>query len=340
MLARWDCYACHERGGHGGQVHRRAGFFIGDPCAGRCGQDSAAAHHGGRKARSGLDRGRAPRASRESRVRPYLKTRMPVYPARGRADDGGVIRETSLDSRRLDAADRREIAEVDDLEAGRRLLGTHGGCDCISCHRWGDRHRLAFRGMDLADLDKRIETAHGSASFLLGSARYRPATLMPALWPGGDSSEQDVLGGDTEQQIGAIWAFIRDGAGHPEGFPERSTGHFELVPKIVRSSSAPSWKAWGRTRSWSVSLAVSTSPTMRRKRSRGWFGVGVSSTPTTPGSRVSRRWRSLLKREMHRFGENADGRRFLGYRLDRCGWESDLPFQVEGGHYDEEFFCS
>ena len=54
---------------------------------------------------------------------------------------------------------------------------------------------------------------------------------MPSLWPKGHSSIPDVLDGNTERQIAAIWEFIKDGKGHPTGFPDRSGGKFELVPK-------------------------------------------------------------------------------------------------------------
>jgi hypothetical protein len=38
------------------------------------------------------------------------------------------------------------------------------------------------------------------------------------------------LGGDTERQIAAIWSFIGKGEGLPEGFPDRTSGLYELVP--------------------------------------------------------------------------------------------------------------
>ena len=67
-------------------------------------------------------------------------------------------------------------------------------------------------------------------SYLLNPQAYRPGTLIPPLWPGGVATVKDVLDGDTEKQIGSIWAFAAKGEGAPEGFPEHAPNAFELIP--------------------------------------------------------------------------------------------------------------
>ncbi|MDB4550252.1 hypothetical protein N9266_00305 [Akkermansiaceae bacterium] len=56
---------------------------------------------------------------------------------------------------------------------------------------------------------------------------------MPSFWPKGQSSIRNVLGGDTEHQIAAIWGFIKEGKGLPNRFPNHRSDRFELVPQTT-----------------------------------------------------------------------------------------------------------
>jgi hypothetical protein len=67
--------------------------------------------------------------------------------------------------------------------------------------------------------------------YLINPAGYRPGTLMPSFWPGGKSFNQEILGGDTDKQIAAIYKFAESANGEPEGFPQNRNGEFEIVPK-------------------------------------------------------------------------------------------------------------
>ncbi len=221
-LAAMNCYACHERDGIGGPTPETNPFFVGDEALGDSGRLPPPLTGIGHKLRrdwlEDLFKG-----VEGSRVRPYLKTRMPGY-----SDQAGRL-AAWLD--KIDAKpDAIPIVETPgDLEAGRKLLGVVGGTNCITCHTWGAQRSLGIQALDLASLDRRLRP-EWFRSYLLNPASYRPGTLMPPLWPGGQATVRDVLGGDAERQIAAIWAFIREGAGVPEGFPDRSSGLYELVP--------------------------------------------------------------------------------------------------------------
>ena len=56
---------------------------------------------------------------------------------------------------------------------------------------------------------------------------------MPSFWPNGQSSIRNILGGDTEHQIAAIWGFIKEGKGLPQGLPDQHSSRFELVPQTT-----------------------------------------------------------------------------------------------------------
>ena len=222
-LAAMNCYACHERDGIGGPTNATDPWFLGDEGLADSGRLPPPLTGIGfklqRKWLEGILSGKA-----ENRVRPYMKTQMPAY--HGQAATLAELLE------KADAEEAEFLVSHSPavLQAGRKLLGTQGGVNCITCHSWGDQPSLGIQALDISSLDQRLrpEWFH---QYLLNPASYRPGTLMPPLWPGGKSTVPGVLDGKTDQQIAAIWAFIEKGQGPPEGFPDRTGGKFELVPK-------------------------------------------------------------------------------------------------------------
>lgn len=222
-LAAMNCYACHDRDGVGGPTHDTNRFFVGNEALGDSGRLPPPLTGIGHKLKrdwlKGVLAGEA-----EKRVRPYLKTQMPAYAAHA---------STFADwFAKIDQEDggRPLIDSPDDLEAGRKLLGINGGVNCITCHNWGDQKSLGIPALDLSSLNERLQPSW-FRSYLLNPAAYRPGTLMPSFWPDGHSSINDVLDGDTERQMSAIWNFIKNGDGLPEGFVDRLGGQFELLPR-------------------------------------------------------------------------------------------------------------
>ena len=117
------------------------------------------------------------------------------------------------------------------LTLERDLLGSPG-LDRLIVLKPGSLHAhvtQVIQALDLSSLDRRLRP-EWFRSYLLNPAEYRPGTLMPPLWPGGQATVRDVLGGDAERQIAAICSFIKEGEGLPEGFPDRSSGLYELIP--------------------------------------------------------------------------------------------------------------
>jgi cytochrome c2 len=217
-LKALNCYACHDRDGIGGPDIARNRYFVGDEGIADAGRLAPPLTGIGKKLRpdwlESVFNGKG-------RVRPYLQTQMPVYAAHAKALAKILI-----------TADQKELPPLHpkgDLAAGRKLVGIQGGVNCITCHTWGDKPSLGIQALDISTLDQRLNP-DWFRDYLLNPAAYRPGTLMPPLWPGGQSMVKDVLGGDTEQQIAAIWAFIKDGDDLPEGYPEHVANAFELIP--------------------------------------------------------------------------------------------------------------
>ncbi|MDO8542961.1 MAG: c-type cytochrome [Opitutaceae bacterium] len=212
-----NCTACHERDGNGGPDAAHRDYISGDPNLGDTGRYLPPLTGVGRKLQpKWLEQA----VKGAVRVRPYLNTRMPVY--------GGAVAELPALLARVDAGPEWPMP-AGDVEAGRKLLGTHGGVSCITCHRWADRASLGIQGMDISNLAQRLQP-RWLRDYLVNPAAYRPGTLMPSFWPDGKAANREVLGGDTDRQIASIVAFAREGRGVPEGFPSMTTREFELVP--------------------------------------------------------------------------------------------------------------
>lgn len=222
MLAAMNCYACHERDGMGGPSSETAPFFHGDEALADSGRFPPPLSGIGHKLeRDWLEN--VLKGAEGSRVRPYLKTQMPNYSAHAkRFADWFVKVDAEPNAKPL------ALSEAD-VEAGRTLLGTVGGVNCITCHTWGERPSLGIQALGIANLDGRLRP-EWFRSYLLNPAEYRPGTLMPPLWPGGHSTVPGILGGDAEKQIASIWKFVAEGEGLPTGFPDTNSGEFDLVP--------------------------------------------------------------------------------------------------------------
>ena len=213
-----NCVSCHERDGLGGPDAARRHYFEGDHNLGDTGRYPPPLTAVGRKLQTDWLR---KVLAGENRVRPYLKTRMPMY--------GVSVQHLEELFENADAVHSTQLPGGDDT-AGRRLLGTVGGIGCITCHRWGERASLGIQALDLSNLGQRIRP-EWLYEYLLNPAGYRPGTLMPSFWPGGVASNMSILGGDVAKQIASIYSFAKSGNGEPEGFPEAGSGEFELVPK-------------------------------------------------------------------------------------------------------------
>lgn len=218
-LQAWNCLACHERDGSGGPDAGRKAYFAGDPSLGDTGKYPPPLSGVGRKLQpewlAGVLAGRGA-------VRPYLKTRMPVF-----GEEVGTLAKLLVfaDAR---AAHSGALPGGED-EAGRRLTGTEGGLGCITCHRWGARASLGIQALDISNIGQRLRP-EWFFEYLVDPAAYRPGTLMPSFWPGGKASNREVLSGDTPRQIASIYSFAKSANGEPLGFPQTQNGEFELIP--------------------------------------------------------------------------------------------------------------
>jgi mono/diheme cytochrome c family protein len=220
-LAMFNCYACHSRDGQGGPDTLRSEFFstTGDEDLGDEGRIPPHLTGVGSKLRpEWLQQV----LTRQAMVRPYMATRMPQF------GESNMEHLPPL----LAKADARESTRqpaampVQDIKYGRAMVGSTG-LSCISCHNYAGYKSLGIPAMDLTQMSKRLQY-DWFHRYLIEPQSLRPGTRMPSFWPEGKSMRDDLLEGDSDRQIRAIWGYLErsEDAGVPPGLIQ---GKMELM---------------------------------------------------------------------------------------------------------------
>ncbi len=204
-LSRLNCYACHQRGGIGGpDVHGKTPWFsiIGEADLGEEGRLPPHLNEVGSKLRTDW----IERLLREgTKVRPYMATRMPVF---GNAAVGGLPTLLASTDRRAEMVSEPTITDRD-VKFGQKLVG-RDGLSCVSCHTFAQYGSMGIPALGLERMHERLEF-DWFRRYLPDPAALRPGTRMPSFWPEGKAVNTALLGGNTDAQIRAIWAWMKDG---------------------------------------------------------------------------------------------------------------------------------
>ncbi|MCC6512134.1 MAG: c-type cytochrome [Pirellulaceae bacterium] len=157
-------------------------------------------------------------------VRHYMATRMPQYGENNlshlpelfsRLDTltGPEMKLPKPESRSEEERQREKLIRA----AGRELLGDKGA-NCVACHKFNGKAAITNQGIDLLTSTERLQPAWFH-SYLRNPGAFRPRTVMPTAWPGGVAAFTNILDGDTNRQIEAIWYYLSLGtsAADPSG---------------------------------------------------------------------------------------------------------------------------
>ena len=198
------CYACHERDGIGGVSGERDPYFLTtNENLGPQGRIPPPLTGVGAKLkpkwmRQVLVSGRA--------IRPYVETRMPQYGAEHVAHLVDLFQQVDelpkVATHQFD--DPKEIRKI-----GTDLVGS-GGLNCIACHTFQQKPALTMPGVDLTEMAERLHK-EWFYRYMRSPQTVSPNTVMPSFWPGGKAIRKEILDGDTNQQIGAVWEYLQDG---------------------------------------------------------------------------------------------------------------------------------
>ncbi len=145
-------------------------------------------------------------------ARPYMQTRMPNF---GEVNLGflpSVLASVdSIEPVAFPEPGRRERGSI--RSAGHKLVGDKG-LNCVACHTFNGKIGPGFQGMDLLSAYERLQPSW-FYGFMLNPAKYRPGIVMPNYWSNGKGTHTDILGGDADSQVRAIWHYLSYGQGAP-----------------------------------------------------------------------------------------------------------------------------
>lgn len=213
-LVTFNCLACHERDKLGGPETTRDEVFL--TTTKEFGDEGRLPPRldgvGGKLNASYLN----DILNNGSDDRPYLLAKMPRY---GNSNVGHLTPILE----KLDALEPLKLPEFSEPEyrvkgEGRLLTGSKG-FSCIKCHNFNKQQAEGIPGIDLTLFTKRLrqEWFH---KYSRDPQSFRPGTRMPSAWPKtGLSLLPKVLEGDCDQQVAAVWAYLKDGtkAATPSG---------------------------------------------------------------------------------------------------------------------------
>ena len=235
QMIRLNCVGCHQRS-----------FTNDEPLLGGIGKDRRAFFETTAKIDIG-DEGRFPPSltgvggklteaalkgvfgAKAVRHRPFMTIRMPAY-HQSLVDE--LIRDLPVADSELNGSESKFLAGADQgatgemLSAGRELINT----GCVECHIFREEQLPGAVGVDLHGIEKRL-TPRWFRKFVENPERLKHRTRMPTFFPDGKSNRQDLLGGDIDRQIAAIWYYLKKTDPLPEKILEAMAKDFELVPK-------------------------------------------------------------------------------------------------------------
>ncbi|MEN8795379.1 MAG: cytochrome c [Akkermansiaceae bacterium] len=135
-------------------------------------------------------------------VRPYMTTRMPQYGQEALKHlPEHFAKIDALPELKIEPPSREERPMINN--GGHLLLGTEG-LNCISCHNYNGKDSPGMKGYDLIWSYQRLQPAWFS-DFMKNPAKHRPGIIMPNYRPDGKAIQTDILNGDTEEQLRALW---------------------------------------------------------------------------------------------------------------------------------------
>lgn len=139
-------------------------------------------------------------------IRPYVLTRMPQF------GNENVEHLVEL-LQQVDELPSVEFGEFKDQKeirkTGAEMVGT-GGLNCIVCHTFQLKKAANMPAVDLTEMAERLQK-NWFYHYMRNPQRLSRNTIMPSFWPGGRAMRKDILNGDSDMQIEALWQYLLDG---------------------------------------------------------------------------------------------------------------------------------
>ncbi len=203
-LTALRCLACHERNELGGVPSDRDRFFqTTNPNLGPQGRIPPPLTGVGAKLNSAwlrqvLVSGRP--------IRPYVLTRMPQF---GKDNVVKLVDSFRRTDQRLPLADVVPEPDANMREIGAELAGSQG-LNCIVCHTFQSQQAANMPAVDLTEMAERLQKSW-FYQYMCAPQSFSPNTIMPSYWPGGHALRTDILDGERDLQIEALWQYLEEG---------------------------------------------------------------------------------------------------------------------------------
>ncbi len=324
-LATFNCIACHERTGLGGIAPERNALFTGtQPALGDQGRLPPPLSHVGAKLKPEWI---AEVLLHGKRQREYLDAAMPQF---GEANVGHLVELFG----KVDALEPVTFPKVANIQeskaAGYEMIGTNG-LGCIACHEFHGQKSGEISALDIGHVTERLQKNWFNL-YMRQPSRFHPTVIMPSYWPDGQSIRPNILGGDTAQQIEALWTYLADGerAKKPVGLSRQSNEiRVSDVTEICRGQSPVGYRGIGVGYPGRINLAFDSGEMALRQIWKGDFASvdmghfhprGTDSIAFPPGIPFHRlksmedNWPYKGKTN-HAFPQD-QGYQFRGYHLD------------------------
>ena len=225
QLLAFNCYACHERNGRGGVARFRRDHFetVGGVDLGDEGRLPPPLMGVGRKLQTAWLKNVL--LGKKADVRPHLQIRMPTFHAElaNRLPELLRVADKAWEQNAMAALD----TSAEFIEAGRQLMDV----GCVQCHLFGGSALPSVIGVDVRGVGTRVRP-EWFREFLSNPSALKARTRMPSFFPDGKSQRPDLLGGDVDRQIAAMWAYLnaRGEVALPDKISEARARNYELKP--------------------------------------------------------------------------------------------------------------
>ena len=148
-----------------------------------------------------------------NKSRPYMKTRMPKFG--GKNVYGELVNELVAADKLQNVPVVTQTESMKDLKKHGRFLAGEEALSCIKCHTFGTFNATGIQAISLTTMKNRLNKDWFHV-YMLKPSKFRRGTRMPESWPGGKTFYPDMLDGDTDKQIDALWAYLSDGPSAPK----------------------------------------------------------------------------------------------------------------------------
>ena len=203
------------------------------------------------------------------RQREYLNASMPQF---GEANVGHLAQLFE----KVDELESIGVPQVANMkeskDAGYQMIGTNG-LGCIACHEFNGQKFGEMAALDISHVTERLKKNWFNL-YMRQPSRFHPTVIMPSYWPGGQSTRPNILGGDTGQQIEALWSYLADGsrAKKPVGLSRESNElYVSDVAEFCRGQGPAGYRGIGVGYPERINLAFDSEQMALRQLWKGGF---------------------------------------------------------------------